>query len=253
MLFSIITVCQNAAATLEAARQSLVDQRFRDFEWIVIDGCSDDQTLDIVRSYDAGPVRVVSEPDSGIYNAMNKGVRLAQGKFIYFLNADDSLFDGDVLASLAAEMSQSQSTQLYFGNVVYQRLQGADLRRFDHIDARTLLYEDLCHQAVFANRLLFDSVGQFNEEFRLNADYDWLIRVFRAGARYRWIDRTIARFTVGGTHLRNFQQLVDERRKVRLQYMGAWALAVGSVRTRLRYRVRRICRSTIRGGSVTGQ
>ncbi|MEW5967869.1 MAG: glycosyltransferase family 2 protein [Pseudomonadota bacterium] len=239
MKFSIVTVCWNSAAVLPRARDSLLAQTYRDYEWVVVDGASSDSTMEIVRGFDAAPVVSVSEPDKGIYDAMNKGVRMASGEYVFFLNSDDALHDPVVLADVAKQLAAAPRTDLLYGNVTYEYPDRRMLRTFSHIDARTLPFEDLCHQAVFARRALFDSVGGFDTRFRLNADYDWLIRVFRSGARTRWIDRRIARFTVGGAHVQDAKKLADERRQVRLQYMSPLTLKLGVALLRVRHRYHR--------------
>lgn len=237
MKFSIVTVCWNSEKVLPKALASLHAQRCTDYEWVVVDGGSTDRTLDIVRSFAGAPLNYISEPDHGIYNAMNKGARMARGEFVFFLNSDDALHNSEVLADVAAHLENNPNIDMLYGNVIYEHPGKRTLRTFSHIGARTLPFEDLCHQAVFARRTLFESVGQFDEKFRLNADYDWLIRVFRSGARCEWFDRVVALFFVGGAHTVNPAQLVTERKAVRLQYMSDSKLLVGEFLRRVRHRL----------------
>lgn len=241
--FSIVTVCWNSEQVLPGAMRSLAAQTCRDYEWVVIDGASTDRTLDLVRSFDAAPAVVVSEKDAGIYDAMNKGVARAGGDYVFFLNSDDALYDENVLARVAAELDAAPDTDLLYGSVVYERTDGRVLRTFAHIDGTSLPFEDLCHQAVFARRSLFSRVGGFDCRFRLNADYDWLLRVFRSGAHTRCIDLRVARFTVGGAHVQNPLKLAQERKLVRLQYMSPARLFAGDIARRLRHRWHRHFRS----------
>ena len=178
MKFSIITVCRNSEKVLSGAMNSLAMQRYKNYEWVVIDGASTDSTVKIAESFSAAPLRLISEPDEGIYNAMNKAVTKARGEYLFFLNSDDSLNDPDVLADVAKYVDTHPSIELLYGNVIYAWSGKRVLRTFSHINADTLVFEDLCHQAVFAKTNLFEQVGGFNERFRINADYDWLIRVF---------------------------------------------------------------------------
>ncbi|MBC7162759.1 MAG: glycosyltransferase [Immundisolibacter sp.] len=239
MKFSIVTVCWNSAAVLPRARDSLSSQTCRDYEWVVVDGASTDGTMEIVRDFDAAPVASVSEPDKGIYDAMNKGVRMARGEYVFFLNSDDALHDPNVLADVARILETQPAADLLYGNVVYAYPSRKVLRTFAHINRLTLPFESLCHQAVFARRVLFDSVGTFDTRFRLSADYDWLIRVFRSGARTRWIDRRVAQFTAGGVHAQDARKLADENRQVRLQYLSPLAMRLGNLARRLRHRYHR--------------
>lgn len=234
--FSIVTVCWNSEQVLPSAICSLAAQTYREYEWIVIDGASTDRTLDLVRSFDAAPAVVVSEKDAGIYDAMNKGVAQASGDYLFFLNSDDSLYDKHVLARAAEALDAAPDVDLLYGSVVYEHAERRVLRTFAHINGASLLFEDLCHQAVFARRSLFSRVGGFNCRFRLNADYDWLLRVFRSGAHTRCVDLRVARFKVGGAHVQNPVKLAQERRLVRLQYMTPARLFLGDIARRLRHR-----------------
>jgi glycosyltransferase involved in cell wall biosynthesis len=236
MKFTVITVCWNSERTLPEAMQSLSAQYYKDYEWIVIDGASTDNTVRIAKSFSAAPLLLVSEPDSGIYNAMNKAVARARGDYLFFLNSDDSFSDFNVLRDVATYTDTYPSTDLLYGDVIY-RYPGKRVRRtFAHIDAHTLLFEDLCHQAVFAKKELFERIGGFDERFSINADYDWLIQVFQSGASCKRIPRTIAIFNVGGAHTRNLSHLARERREVRLQYISPIGLALGSLNRKLIHR-----------------
>lgn len=215
---------------------SLASQCYKDYEWVVIDGASTDGTVSIAKSFSSAPLLLISEPDAGIYNAMNKGVAKARGDYLFFLNSDDSLCDSYVLADVARYLEAHQLVELLYGNVIYSWPDRRVLRTFAHINEDTLLLEDLCHQAVFAKRDLFERIGGFNERFSINADYDWLIRVFRDGIHRRRISREIAVFTVGGAHTKNLSKLAEERREVRLQYISPVALLFGSLCRKLVHR-----------------
>ncbi|MDQ3185493.1 MAG: glycosyltransferase [Pseudomonadota bacterium] len=236
MKFSIITICRNSEKVLPQAMASLAAQCYKDYEWVVIDGASTDSTLKIAQSFSAAPMLLISEPDDGIYSAMNKGVANARGDYLFFLNSDDSLNDCEVLADVVKELDADPLIDLLYGDVIYKREGSRVLRTFAHIDAHTLPFEDLCHQAVFARKSLFERIGRFNEQFKINADYDWLIRVFRSGARLYRISRTIAVFNVGGAHTQNPAQVAEERREVRLQYLSPAALSLGSLHRKLIHR-----------------
>lgn len=238
--FSVVTVCFNAEATIERALSSLARQDSRDWESVVIDGASTDGTLQAVAQVAGLSPRVTSERDNGIYDAMNKGVRQSRGEVVYFLNADDQLHDPGVLQAVAAQFQTHPDTDLVFGNVVYVKPEGTVGRRFSHIRRRNLPFLDLNHQAVFARRRLFDTVGPFDLRFRINADYDWLIRVFRSGRRTQYLDRDIAYFDAGGRHVRDVEFLRKERREVRLQYMSPTVHDVGVFLARVSTKWRRM-------------
>ena len=238
-LFSIVTVCRNAADTIAASARSLGRQHFGDYEWLVIDGASTDATLAVVN--DAGIVntRVVSERDQGIYDAMNKAVGLALGEFVFFLNADDRFFDDGVLYDVANRLREQPKIDLLFGNVVVQKPELSTLKRHWYVNRQTILFEDLCHQAVFARRTLFQRVGMFALQWPTSADYDWFLRVYASGSCVEYFDRTIAYFMAGGMHTRNRQALAEEREAIRLQYISSTKLAVGILFSRIAHRFSR--------------
>lgn len=236
MLISVLTVCWNSERVLPAALASLRSQTYQPREWVVIDGGSTDGTQRIIRESGEQLGDWVSEPDTGIYNAMNKGIARAKGEILYFLNSDDAFFDPEVLADVASAFAADPALELLFGNVVYQYPTKQVLRTFAHINTKSLLFEDLCHQAVFARRTLFNRIGAFNECFALNADYDWLIRAFQGGAAWRRIDRTIALFTAGGAHMLHPTRTTKERHQVRMQYMSQSCWMFGDLQRRFIHR-----------------
>ena len=199
--FSIITVSKNAAATLERSIQSVAEQRHRPRDYIIIDAASSDGTSAIVDRYRGPVTHFISEPDQGIYDAMNKGLALAQGDFVYFLGADDSLIDDRVLADVAKALDRAPCDLLYGGIEVgfadghvvpFMPPPPADALSF-------MICGCLPHQASFASRRAFDLAGKFDTRYRIAGDYDWFLRVLtRADLVTRRIERTIASYQMGG-------------------------------------------------------
>lgn len=233
-LVSVITVCFNAAGTIQATLDSVRAQTWRPVESVVVDGASKDGTQDIVARYDDVTGSVVSEPDRGIYDAMNKGVERATGEYVFFLNADDRFADPGVLADVVAYLTAHPETDVLCGNALYDDGHQRERRRFNWVTPSNLLYGNLCHQAVFARRALFESVGSFDLAFPIVADYDWLLRVFRSGAVTRYIDRDVAVFFSGGMHSRSLEKLQREKRQVQSRYAGPLAFSIGHFFFRLR-------------------
>lgn len=217
--------------------QSLSAQHYKDYEWIVIDGASTDGTLKIAQSFSSASSLVISEPDNGIYDAMNKGLRNARGDYIFFLNSDDVLHDEDVLGDVSIWLEQNPGTDFLYGSVVNVKPDGNWHRDFGHVNKHSIMEYSICHQAIFANRMLFKTVGTFDLRFKINADYDWMIRVFRHGARCAYMNRCIAFFFDGGAHLVDRAYTQKERQNVRLQYMGKHWLALRSLRARIFNRI----------------
>jgi glycosyltransferase involved in cell wall biosynthesis len=237
-MFSIVTVVYNAAALIEGTGRSLREQTWRDYEWLVVDGRSRDDTLALASGLGVPNTRIHSEPDRGIYDAMNKGIRLARGRWLYFLNAGDSFVDATVLADVARCLAREPDTRLLHGNIRHLESHRIYTERTAYVNRWMLMFEELNHQSVFAHRELFEALGDFNLAYRTSADYDWLIRVFRSGAKVRHLDRTVANFLDGGMHSLNPDALATERHELRTQYAQPWLLFLGAQIARVRRRLR---------------
>jgi glycosyltransferase involved in cell wall biosynthesis len=200
--FSIVTVTKNAAPTLAACIDSVARQTYRDKEYIVVDAASTDATLAIIDRHRHVVTRCISEPDNGIYNAMNKGVALATGDFIYFIGADDYFVDPAVLDDVAAFLADNPGCDYLYGGISVRHPDG---RVTDFLPPpppealEFLVCGCLPHQASFASRRAFALAGDFDERYRIAGDYDWFLRVVSHPELVtRRIDRTIASFRVDG-------------------------------------------------------
>lgn len=178
-LISVITITYNAASTLEATMKSVASQTFRDFEHIVVDGASKDDTLAIARRFEG--TRILSEPDKGLYDAMNKGMRLARGKYLLFLNSGDALHTDKTLA-LYAERAR-HGDDIIFGDTI---IVDADRRIIcpRHLSApQKLSFKSfasgmlICHQAFMVRK---EIAPQYDLQYRFSADYDWTVKCIRA-------------------------------------------------------------------------
>lgn len=180
MKFSIITVCRNAAARIEQALDSVARQKYTNVEHVVIDGASVDETPRIVARYRRSVNVFVSEPDSGIYNAMNKGIQRATGDYILFLNSDDYLTDDRVIGDVADHLKKIGPVDFLYGRIVVQTTANA-FQQVESPAVPDILHHMICgclpHQASFARKDLFHRIGAFNERYRVHAEYDWFLRV----------------------------------------------------------------------------
>jgi glycosyltransferase involved in cell wall biosynthesis len=240
--FSIITVCFNALAVLPDTCASLKAQTCTDYEWVVVDGASTDGSVDwFLRQ--GRPDSFVSERDKGIYDAMNKAVARATGKWLFFLNAGDRFADARVLADVAAWIDAAEKggkpPALLYGDVVYFGEQGQRRKRFNWLTRRRLVYGDLCHQAAFAQRALFLQHGNFDISLRYNADFDWFIRVFNAKEALLYIERDIALFHDAGAHVLNHERCEAERDVVRARYCPRYVWLAGNFLLRVVLKLRR--------------
>ena len=233
MFFSIITVCLNAARTLPFTLKSLKEQSCHDWEWIVVDGGSEDETMSLVESAQMpGPVKWISEKDSGIYEAMNKGIRMAEGEFVHFLNADDSYADSLVLDHVATDLCLHPWTDWLYGRINVQSDDGSGVL-YDPPPPHGVLEEMLCgclpHQGSFFRRRLFlNEIGFFTETFRTASDYEWMIKACaHDGITMRKLDRVIANFQGSGSSAQLERSLPESFEALNAQSgywkkFGAW-------------------------------
>ena len=179
-LFSIIIPTFFTETVIAQCLKSLRRQTHQDYEIVVVDGCSTDKTVEIVSNHrEAFGERLVihSEKDSGVYDAMNKGIGLARGEWLYFLGADDRLHDQKTLQSVAAFIQHYPDSHLVYGDVIL----GSNSSRYDGVfDLDKLLFQkNICHQAVFYRKTVFDKIGCYNLQYRIWADWDLNIRCFQ--------------------------------------------------------------------------
>lgn len=222
-LITIVTVTYNAAAELPATLESLASQTYRDFEHLIIDGASTDETLAVARRLSPS-ARIVSEPDKGLYDAMNKGLRAATGDFILFLNAGDSFHSADDLEAYAAEASKSNVDIIYADTIVVddarRPLRPRHLSVPDVLDKKSFSHGMLiCHQAFMCRRSL---APEFDTTWRFSADYDWTLRVIEATVpgRCRNLRRVAIDFLDAGTTTKNHRASLKERFKIMRRHFG---------------------------------
>lgn len=200
---SVVTVCLNAVDTIEETIQSVLGQSYVEIEYIIIDGGSTDGTLDIIQKYREKISHFVSEPDTGLYNAMNKGIGYATGNYIHFLNADDYFCDTEVLSDVATAASNDEDLEFIYGNILVLDFKGVITRpRLPPVklNRKTLLTQGGVSQpALFASRNLFQRTGGlFSEKYKVISDYDWIYHRVKEGVNSKHIDRDIVVFRLGG-------------------------------------------------------
>lgn len=209
---SIITVTFNSAATLEQSLRSVAQQSYSSVEHIVIDGGSKDGTPAIVAAHGSHVACFVSEPDKGIYDAMNKGVARATGDIIGFLNADDYYADKEVLYRVA-QAFEDPTVDACLGDVAFFRSDAPDhiVRRYRsaQFQPNKIAWGWMpAHPALFVRRRLFDEYGPFKIDYRIAGDFEWVARVFRpAKSSVRWlhIPEVLVKMQTGGVSTRGWR------------------------------------------------
>lgn len=207
MKLSIITVNLNNREGLKKTLDSIAAQTWRDFEHVIVDGASTDGSVDVIKEYEQAiansehpvPVRWTSEPDTGIYNAMNKGIRVANGEYLLFLNGGDFFVGNSVVASVlpcldGTDIVQGNTVSLIDGRMQIER--GYGRSNIDYIDVQK---GHFLHQASFCKKELFEQYGYYDESYRIDGDTVFFIRCLGKGnASFRYVDHTIAFFDGGG-------------------------------------------------------
>ena len=192
-LISIITAVYNGSATIGETIKSISAQTFTNFEYIIIDGGSTDGTLDILRKHNDEIDYWVSAPDNGIYDAFNKGIDLAKGDWLYFIGADDRLFDNSVLEKV---FSKSIDSEFLYGNVFLEEEEEIVFGKFL---PKNLYMQNICQQAIFYNKRLFQRIGKFNLKYQLLADWDFNIKAFGLkSTKPYYLDTVVAVYSIYG-------------------------------------------------------
>lgn len=194
-MISIITVVLNGASTIENTIQSVINQNYSQYEYIIIDGVSTDGTMSIIEKYRDKIDIVVSEPDKGVYDAMNKGIMKAKGDWIYFLGCDDVLSNPFVLNNIF-QNSKHENYDVIYGNVLFKQSN----KIYDgEFDAEKMSNRSICHQAIFYRKHLFQMYGYFDITYKAAADYIFNIYLYCSNpSRWKFINEVIAIYNEEG-------------------------------------------------------
>ncbi|MFK7798470.1 MAG: glycosyltransferase family 2 protein [Aureispira sp.] len=222
-LVSIITICYNAAATIEKTLQSVAQQDYPHVEYLIIDGKSKDDTLRIVGQYEEVVSRVISEPDKGIYDAMNKGLQYATGEYIWYVHADDQIYAPDTLSQI---MANHQNEDFIYGKALLVNEQGIERSletRKPHPNAAQLTWKTMkqgmaiSHQSMLVRRTL---APQYDLQYRYVADFDWLIQVLKKSQSVRDTGTYWCRFAEGGISTQHRNASLKERFAILRKHFG---------------------------------
>lgn len=199
-LVSIITVSLNSAKTITRTIESILNQNYENIEHIIIDGGSTDRTLDILRKYDDKIAYWLSEPDRGISDAFNKGLDSATGEIITFLNSDDYYPDIKLIGWVAEEFNNNKSVKILYGKVALIHPETDEtlaVKGWDFNLKRLKRYMTVPHQSIFARRAVYETVGNFNLNYTIAMDYDFLLRALKLYSPH-YMDKIIAVMSIGG-------------------------------------------------------
>lgn len=230
-IFSIITVTYNAESTIEATMLSVKQQTFRPIEHIIIDGASKDNTLYIINKYKDDYTKVISEPDKGLYDAMNKGIRLATGTYLCFLNAGDTFHEQDTLEKMVNGASLSDNDkqpEILYGQTAIVDAERHFLRMRHHTAPEVLTWKSfqqgmlVCHQAFFVKRTLAEP---YDLQYKYSSDYDWCIRMMKKADVISNTHLILIDYLDEGMTTRHHRASLIERLRIMAKHYG-WGKAL---------------------------
>ncbi len=221
--FSIITVTYNAEATLEDTIQSVISQTYHHMEYILVDGASKDRTCAIIDRYKEHIDHIVCEPDKGLYDAMNKGMQLATGDYLCFLNAGDSFHEDDTLQQMVHTINGTELPDVLYGETQLVDHEGHFVRMRRLSTPQVLTWRSfkqgmlVCHQAFFAKASLAEP---YDLQYRYSADFDWCIRIMKRAKTLHNTRLTLIDYLDEGMTTRNHRASLIERFRIMTKHYG---------------------------------
>ena len=237
MKISIITATYNSEVTLSSCMTSVLQQSYQNIEYVIIDGNSEDKTLELVKQHQLQfpqiEFKILSEPDNGIYDALNKGVQLATGKVIGFVHSDDILADNQIISKLANQFDKENVDGVY-GDLQYvdKNNIGKIIRYWKSTDFNASLLKKgwmPAHPTLFLKKEVYEKHGEFNLNFKISADYDFMLRILKDDSlKFTYLPNVITKMRVGGASNRSIKNIIqktkEDYRAVRLNNIGGWYL-----------------------------
>ncbi|HYQ56400.1 MAG TPA: glycosyltransferase family 2 protein [Draconibacterium sp.] len=218
---SIITISYNCAKELEGTIRSVTEQSFSDVEYIIVDGGSKDGSPEVIKKYEARISKWVSEPDNGIYDAMNKGLNMAAGEYVLFMNAGDIFYASDALEKIP--FSEFPDADIFYGETLSVDEKGNELGLRPKTLPHNLNWKHfrngmvVCHQSFLVKREL---APDYNMNYKLSADVDWVIKCLKRSQQTVFTGTIISRFLEGGASKQRHGESLKERFCVMKQNFG---------------------------------
>jgi len=227
---SIITVCLNSKRYLEEAIKSVSGQTYANIEHLIIDGGSTDGSIEIFDKYRDRIDKLVIERDNGIFDAMNKGISLASGEILYFLNSDDRFYDSQVIKKAVETFTGHQEIDFMYGDIVvfdpFNKISYVE-KHPEGISKWLFIKGSIAHPATFFRSSCFEKAGCFDLRYKIASDYEWYVRaIFSNGLEGKHINNNISIFRLGGnsTNSINVKSYFNERVLIQKQYFGTLAV-----------------------------
>lgn len=221
---SIITINYNDKVGLEKTILSVINQTWKDFEFIVIDGNSTDGSKEIIEKYKDKITFWKSEPDTGVYNAMNKGIKASNGDFVLFMNGGDVFFNNHVLEHVNSDLKSE--FDIYYGNQINKKPSSERLKTYSEKLTFSFFYSSsLNHQSTFIRKSLFDTYFYYNEKYKIASDWEFFIyTICHQNVPYKYLNKTIAIYDITGisSNPTNAPIFHGERKEILQKYFPAF-------------------------------
>ncbi len=217
---SVITIVYNNARDIERTMLSVLNQTYSNIEYVIVDGLSNDGTLQVIEKYRDRVSKLISEKDKGIYDAMNKGLTLASGDYVIFMNSGDEFYDTETVAAVFAT---ADDADIYYGETEMITDTGESLGQRRHKAPRTFTWRgfkygmSISHQAIYIKRTLAEP---YDRQYQLSADIEWIIRAAKKAQKIVNVNRYVAKYLVGGMSKKKHHQSLQERFDIMKRYYG---------------------------------
>jgi glycosyltransferase involved in cell wall biosynthesis len=217
---SVITIVYNNVRDIERTIRSVINQTYTNIEYIIVDGLSNDGTLQVIDKYKSQITKFISEKDEGIYDAMNKGLALATGDYVIFMNSGDEFYDNETVAAVFAA---AEDADIYYGETEMIADDGSSLGQRRHKAPAKFTWRgfkygmSISHQAIYIRRSLAEP---YNRRYQLSSDIDWIIRAAKKAKKIVNVNRYVAKYLVGGMSKKRHRQSLMERFEIMKRNYG---------------------------------
>src|ERR1700744_5249814 len=223
-LVSLITVCRNSEKTIEDTIRSVIDQDYPLIEYILVDGNSKDGTMQIVGKYASNISKQVSEPDKGIYDAMNKGINLTTGEIIGILNSDDVFYSDTIISDIVNIFKGDATVDAVYGNITYfkEGVTEKKVRTWVTKPYYSKFFDDgevQPHPSLFIKKKVYDAIGSYYPDFKISSDYEFMLRAFKLhGYKPYFLNSFIVNMRVGGESTKSIKNVLVGNKEVKLAW-----------------------------------
>ncbi len=218
MKISIITVCYNSEKTIRRTINSVIKQDYCNIEYIIIDGYSNDNTLNIINEYKENISKIVSEKDHGIYDAINKGIELATGEIVGILNSDDSFYNNHVVSKIADGFEINNNLESVIGDIVFINNSGSIHRRYKSTNWKPNKFAWGMmppHPTFYCKKLIYKKFGFYRTDFKIAADYELMMRFLLVNkVSYQYLPMIFVKMTLGGASTKNIKSKIKINKEV---------------------------------------